>query len=183
MPPRCWSETATHWHCHGAGRSSHRFYLFRLVRFNICTVNKQSCISGASVLYRTFEQIPACMLGHVLSLCHIYTLCPRALRVSFNPCNLQWPTITSFVNSSQSNILSMDMPCGNQAHGNQIGLWKSAMLVSYVMANSIAFSMLCVPQKHNPTRQRVMNNLFPDFQITSARVLSALTITVRPESS
>ena len=104
------------------------------------------------------------------------------VRVPFDSCSLQWPTTTSFANNLQSSILRTDMRSGSQAHGKQIGLWKSAMSVLYEMANFIVFSMLYVAQKNNPTCQSIMNNLFPGFQITSARVLLVPTITVRPES-
>jgi hypothetical protein len=77
----------------------------------------------------------------------------------------------------------MDMHCGSQALGNQIGLCKLAMSVLYAMADSIVFSMLYVPQKDNPTCQSIMNNFHPIFQIISAIVLLVPITTVRPGSA
>jgi hypothetical protein len=57
------------------------------------------------------------------------------------------------------------------------------MSLLYAMADFIAFSMFCVPQKDNPTCQSTMNNFAPRFQIISAAVPLVPAITVRPESA
>ena len=107
---------------------------------------------------------------------------PRALGIPFDSCSSQWRSTTSFANSLHSSILRTDTHCGSQARGNRTGLWKSAMLVSYAMADFIVFSMHCVLQKDNPTCQSIMNNFRPSFQIISAGVFLVPSITVLPES-
>ena len=119
------------------------------------------------------------MLGYIPTL--LSTLRPRASRISFDLCSPQWLTTTFFANSLQSSILRTDMRCGSQAHGNRTGPWKLATSVLYAMADFIAFSMFCVPQKDNPTCQSTMNNFAPRFQIISAAVPLVPAITVRPE--
>ena len=106
---------------------------------------------------------------------------PRSLKVSIAPGGIQWPNSISFANSFRSNILRTDMLSGSRVHQNRISLSKLATSVLYALADSTAFSTLYFPPKINPTYQSIMNNLFPGFPNTLARVLLVLIITVRTE--
>ena len=99
------------------------------------------------------------------------------------PCGHRWPTLISFVNSFQSNILDTDMLFGSPVHQNRITLSKWATLVLYAVEDSTVFSTLYFRQKINPAYRSIMNNLFPSLQIILAGVLLVPIITARTEST
>ena len=150
-------------------------------------LQRRMCIASLTAIapkYRDYICVGNCLAcWGVLCLISTRPFIPSPLTVPFDPCSPPWQSMTFFANSLHSSFLRTDMLCGSRAHGNRIGLWKSAMSVSYAVADFIIFSMLCVPQKDNPTCQSIMNNFRPSFRIISARVFFVLTITVLPESA
>jgi hypothetical protein len=101
-------------------------------------------------------------------------------------CDPRWPTAIFSANSLPSNIPCTDMLCGSQVHGTRISLCKLATLVSYAMANSIVFSMLCFQQTIHPTNvacRNIMNHSSPTCRIILTEVLLLAIIIVRPGSA